>query len=203
MDLCKIAIVASIGLMSPNLLAKKVDIGKSSVEWLGSKAIGSTHNGTVELKSADLKVDGGLITGGTFVVDMSTIANTDLKDRDFNKKLVGHLKSSDFFDTKNYPTATLEIKSARNLGKDRYDVEGTLEIKGVKHAVGFTVKALEKLEDETSKTLQAKVNFNRTKFGIKYGSGSFFDNLGDKVISDNVTLTVKLNIRKGDGFASK
>jgi hypothetical protein len=33
---------------------------------------------------------------------------------------------------------------------------------------------------------------DRTKYDIKYGSGSFFDNLGDKAISDDFELAVAL-----------
>jgi len=49
-----------------------------------------------------------------------------------------------------------------------------------------------------SKTVKGQVNlssaiqFDRTEYGIKYGSGKFFENLGDKTIKDKVSLQVTL-----------
>ncbi|MCD0489217.1 YceI family protein [Pedobacter sp. MC2016-14] len=161
-----------------------VDAAKSSITWIGKKVTGS-HNGTIALKSGTLNVNGKSITGGSFVIDM-----TSIKDADGSEKLEGHLKADDFFGSTKYPTSTFVITKVAGAV-----VTGNLTIKGITKPVSFpatvTVNA-----DGTATALAGKILVDRTKYDIKYGSKSFFDSIGDKAIDDNFEISVKLVAKK-------
>ena len=164
-----------------------VSASKSSVEWLGEKVTGK-HTGTIAIQTGSLEVKNGKLVGGEFVIDMTSIKCTDLSG-ETAKKLEGHLNSNDFFGTESHKTAKLVITKVKSNGSGKYTVTGDLTIKGQTHSVTFDTT----LNEASGKaTAEATIKVDRTKYGIRYGSGSFFDNLGDKAISDEFTLTVKL-----------
>ncbi len=182
----KIVIAAIIIMTSTAMFAKEVVVNakKSSVEWTGSK-IGSDHNGFIQLKSGSFNLKKDKIVGGNFVMDMATITNTDIEDEDYSKKLVGHLKSDDFFGVENFPTAKFMVTGSTEFKDGKATVTGDLTIKGKTETMSFDV-----VRDGKDYTSIIKVD--RSKFDVRYGSDSFFDNLGDKVIDDIFTLDVKL-----------
>ena len=186
-------IVGSIAMLfTATSFAFTVDTSKSKVTWTGAKVVGSKHTGTVNIKEADLKWNKGEPTKGKIVIDMTTITNTDLTDKKWNDKLVGHLKSDDFFSVKKHKTATLNIKKVAKASDNLYMLTGDLKIKGKKQKV--TVKAEVTKSTDKMKHIKATFKFDRTKFGIKYGSGQFFKDLGDKMISDEVDVAVELHL---------
>ena len=65
------------------------DKEKSTIKWLGEK-IGGRHEGYISLKSGELEEKNNEIISGNFVIDMTSITNTDLTDPGYNEKLVGH-----------------------------------------------------------------------------------------------------------------
>ena len=165
-----------------------VNPDKSNVTWTGKKVTGE-HTGNVKLKSGTVQLTDGLLSGGNFVIDMTSITCTDLTNEEYNQKLVGHLKSDDFFNTQKHPEAKLVISSVSSTTKDQYTVKGQLTIKGKTLPVEFPAKII-----TDGKTLSgtAQVEVNRTSYDIKYGSGSFFDNLGDKAIDDTFNLNIHI-----------
>lgn len=165
---------------------KDVNVSESKVTWKGYKVTGS-HEGTIDLKSGHLVMDGNKLTGGEFVVDMTSITNLDMASGEGKEKLEGHLKSDDFFGVENYPTAKLVITSAESMNKNSYSVNGDLTIKGKTNPVTFVVSIY---ENKATATLKV----DRAKYDVRYGSGSFFDNLGDKTIYDEFDLVVDLAI---------
>lgn len=187
------AAVAVLSLFSLTLNAKpaptpyKLDATKSTFKWTGKKVTGS-HWGYVKFSDGTLNLEKGALVGGSFNVDMASIDCQDLQGGGA-QKLVGHLKSDDFFGVDKFNKATLTIKTATAKGNNQYDVVADLTIKGVTNEVTFpaTVTAT-----GTVVTANASFTVNRTKFGIRYGSGSFFDNLGDKAINDNFEVEVNL-----------
>lgn len=173
----------------------KLDTAASSVEWKAFKKLGSSHNGTIKLKSGEVEFKKDVLVGGTFVVDMSTIADLDLAPTpDYQKKLVGHLSSEDFFNVAKFPESILKIKSATKSGKDQYAVKADLTMIGNTQPVEFTATVkMEKGAAEGTTTLK----LDRTKWGLKYGSGNFFKELAaDKIINDEFELTLKLKAAK-------
>ncbi len=164
-----------------------VDNAKSTIEWKGAK-VGGSHEGTIDLKSGKLKFKDNDLVGGTFVIDMTSITNTDLEG-EYKGKLEGHLKSDDFFGVEKYPTAKLEITSVTPQGPGKYKIEANITIKGTTKPIKFNADVL---EADGVLTASADLTIDRSEFNVKYGSGSFFDNLGDKVIYDDFDINVKL-----------
>ncbi|MGJ8735169.1 YceI family protein [Zobellia laminariae] len=162
---------------------KEVKTETSTITWKAYKVTGS-HTGTVNLKSGTLAFDGDKLTGGEFVVDMTTLVATDLEGES-KGKLEGHLKSEDFFSTEKNTEATLVFTSVEAKGKNAYEVTGDLTIKGITKPVTFDVSVY-------GSKATASVKVDRTAYDIKYGSGNFFENLGDKTIYDEFDLVVDL-----------
>ncbi len=199
----KFSMIALVALASSSSFAakkdsaekseKKVDFDPASsvVKWEGKKVTGR-HEGNIKLKSGDLLMNGKDIKGGEFVLDMASISDSDLKDAEYNKKLITHLSSEDFFNVVKYPTAVLKIKNAKSvegLTGPTYEITGDLTIKDKTNEVKFP--AMVKIKDGKT-TATANITIDRTKWEIKYGSGKFFAGLGDKVISDEFKLDVAL-----------
>ena len=182
------AIIVIIALISFSFTTierdkKEIKVENSKVIWKGYKVTGS-HEGTIALQSGILTFEGDKLVGGEFVIDMTTITNTDL-DGDNKGKLEGHLKSDDFFGVTTFPTATLVFKDVKSTGKNSYAVTGDLTIKGIKNPVSFDISVY-------GSKATASVKIDRTKFDVRYGSTSFFDNLKDKAIYDEFDLVTDL-----------
>ena len=163
----------------------KVDIETSTVEWSASKVTGK-HSGTIKIKEGDLTFTDGALSGGTFTMDMTSLKATDIQGK-MAGKLEGHLKSPDFFGVEEFPTSTLVIKNVYSRGTmGEYKVVGDITIKGMTKEVKFNTVLKEGVATAT-------INLDRTDYNVKYGSGSFFSNLGDKTIHDEFVLDVSLS----------
>ncbi len=162
-----------------------VDTKKSSLHWIGKKVTGQ-HDGNIKIKSGEFTVKGNKLAKGTFVIDMPSMTNIDLADNEgMMNQLMGHLKSDDFFGVEKYPEATLEIKKSSSFKDGKAEVTADLTIKDQTHPITFTVT---QDGDKFSTTLV----IDRTLYNVRYGSGKFFENLGDKTIYDEFTLEVSL-----------
>ena len=185
----------SLGMIftTPEAGVEKIDINvaSSSVKWTGAK-VGGSHNGAITLKSGSLAIEEGRLVGGSFVIDMTSISNEDLQG-EYAGKLVGHLKSDDFFGVETYPTASFEITNVVPQGTGKYKVEGDLTIKGITKSIKFPASVEEK---DGAYVATADITVDRSEYNVKYGSGSFFDDLGDKVIYDDFNLSVSLTTSK-------
>lgn len=189
--------IAAVFALSAFTVAEKTDVykvntEKSTVGWYGKKVTGE-HDGNIKLKEASLDIKSNKLTGGKFVMDMTSITNNDITDEEMRGKLVGHLKSDDFFGVEKHPTATFVLKSAEKKKGDEYLVKGDMTIKGITQAIEFP--ATVKIDGNTVKA-EAKIVLDRSKYDVKFGSGSFFDNLGDKMIYDDFELTIKIEASK-------
>ncbi|WP_167270903.1 YceI family protein [Dyadobacter arcticus] len=166
----------------------KVNTAKSELTWLAKKVTGE-HTGKIALKEGSMTLDGTKLTGGKFVADLTSITCTDLTDKSYNEKLIGHLKSEDFFSVEKHPTATFIVTKATAKSAGVYDVTGDLTIKGITKPVTFPVTVT---TSATGAEATGKLIVDRSKFDIKYNSKSFFENLGDKMIHDDFSIDVKL-----------
>jgi polyisoprenoid-binding protein YceI len=166
---------------------QKVDVQKSKVEWTGKKVTGQ-HTGTIDLQQGSLEVNKGKLTGGKIVMDMQSIKNVDLTDQEYNTKLINHLKSDDFFSVTKYPTAQLDITKVDGTGAN-LTVTGNLSIKGKTNPVSFPVTVSNSGKENVYK---GTITVDRSKYDVRYGSKSFFNDLGDKAISDEFTLDFQL-----------
>lgn len=183
---------------STEVLAKS-----SRILWKGFKPLGE-HTGEIKVKHGNLLFVDTLLTGGEIVVDMSSITCTDIEDEANNAKLVGHLKSKDFFDVDSFSTAKLKIKKMIPYGAfdtkqeesigEVYKAVADLTIKEITKEVKFKIR-LYKYSSNGYISASARIEIDRSDFDVKYGSGSFFDELGDKVIYDEFRLDVSLSGR--------
>jgi len=179
-----VLIISLFSFTQIDIQTVKVDIEASVVEWKASKVLGK-HNGTLELKSGNLEFADGELSGGVFLLDMTSIQCTDLEG-EYKDKLEGHLKSADFFGVKEFPTANFLIKNVYSRGTPGdYKIVGDVTIKGVTKEIKFNTL----IADDIAK---ATITLDRTDYDVRYGSGTFFSNLGDKSIHDNFDLDVKI-----------
>ncbi|WP_298236750.1 YceI family protein [uncultured Algibacter sp.] len=162
---------------------KEIKIDASKVVWKGYKVTGS-HEGTINIKSGNLVFEGDKLTGGEFVIDMTSITVTDLEG-DYKGKLEGHLKSDDFFGVANHPTASLVFTNVEASGKNAYSVTGDLTIKSITNPISFSISIY-------GSKAAASLKIDRSKYDVKYGSTSFFDGLKDKAIYDEFDLVSDL-----------
>lgn len=173
-----------------------VDVKKSTIDW-ACKGVGKEHVGTINFSNGSMVVDTKQIKSGFFYVDVRTMKNLDVKDEGFNKQLVDHLKSPDFFNVVKYPDATLKITQATRLdvpdGQQNYQIKADLKIKNITKPVEFPATVLFGKKDITVK---ADLTIDRTKWQINYNSGNYFKDLGDKLIEDNITLKVNVVMNK-------
>ena len=166
---------------------------ESSIEWTGFKPTGK-HNGTINVESGVFTVNNGKIESGSFLIDMNSIVDLDIPaDDENNAKLVGHLKSADFFDVEKFPNAAFEVTGFEEKdGKSL--LSGNLTLKEKKNNVTFPVTVN---SGEDSFTMTSEVfTIDRSKWDVKYGSKSFFDNLGDKFINDDIELKIMVKANK-------
>ncbi len=181
-----------LGMAALNTVTYKADVANSVIVWKGYKVTGE-HTGTVKLKNGELQFTDGKLTGGSFEADMNSITCNDLEGGTA-EKLVGHLKSDDFFGVQKYPTARFVITKAFPTDtKGNYRITGNLTIKETTKEVRFNA-----MVTESGNQIKAtgKLVIDRSEYNVRYGSGSFFDNLGDKTIYDEFDLNVTIVAKK-------
>lgn len=177
---------------APAAASYNVDTENSLLTWKGSKVTGSSHEGTLKLSAGTLKVEGGNLVAGNFTIDMNSLDNTDLKGKDGYEKLLGHLKSDDFFSVATFPTATFEITGATAKTGDAnatHDISGNLTIKGITKNLTFPAKVT---VDPNNLNATASFFFDRALYEVKFGSKSFFEGLGDNAINNEIEIKVDL-----------
>lgn len=166
---------------------QNVDPAASQIVWKGYKVTGE-HAGTISIKEGNLDYKEGVLTGGSLTINMNSIVCTDLTG-EYAQKLEGHLKSADFFGTEKYPTAKLVLTNVVANGVNRYKVTADLTIKETTKPIKFITTITEK---DGKKIATTDIQIDRTEYDVRYGSGSFFDSLGDKTIYDEFDLSVSL-----------
>lgn len=176
-----------------NAVVKQFDLTRSTVAWEGTKVTGA-HDGTIGISSGELYVIDNQLVGGNIVMDMTQIVVLDIENPETNARLRTHLESDDFFSVATFPEATFEM--ARLVkhedaaeGDPNYTIAGNLTIKGITHGVTFPAHVR---MNNGVVTASADFDLDRTRWDVRFGSGRFFQNLGDNMIHDNFNM--KLNI---------
>lgn len=164
-----------------------VNTEASTVKWIGAKMTES-HNGDIKIKSGKLVLDHGRLVGGEFVIDMATINTLDMSEK-YNEKLNSHLRNEDFFNVKKFPTAKLSITDLQLTERTKYEITADLTIKGKTHSITFNADV--KIQGNAY-LATANFKIDRTKWDIKYKSGNFFKDLGDKAILDEIEFDIFL-----------
>lgn len=169
-----------------------VDPAATTLVWQAKKVTGA-HNGTIQVTGGEVVVDGALVKSGNFAIDMGSIVILDLQGGS-NEKLLGHLKSDDFFSVAKFPTTNFVLSSVTPNSGGGYTVKGKLTIKGITQDIEFPADISFSGKTMTAK---AKIKVDRTRFDIKYRSSNFFENLGDKAIFDDFSLELNLVAKAG------
>jgi polyisoprenoid-binding protein YceI len=184
--------IVTTGTASGNMA---VNTSASVIEWKGTKPTGSYHAGTVKLSGGELVVHDGMVTGGKFTLDMTSISATDVTGED-KTNLEDHLKDPDFFNTAKHPTGTFEIATVEPLEGDKFGathtVTGNLTLKGISKPIRIPAKFTYDGSKMVAETPEFAIN--RTEWGVTYKSG-IIGTIKDKMIDDFVKL--KLRIETG------
>ena len=165
----------------------EVNTDASRLIWVGSK-LTSSHQGEINLKSGALEIKDGKLVGGRFLIDMTSIKNTDIEDEESRNKLEKHLKDKDFFGVEKHPESQLKITKVVSVNKEDYKIIADLTIKEITHSITFSANIR---IDNDAFLATSIIKFDRTKWDIKYKSSSFFD-VGDKMILDEIELKLFL-----------
>ena len=180
------SILLLIIFLSSNVFAQELilDNTNSSIKWTGKEITTKTHYGSLKFKEGKINMKDDKIISGTFIVDMKSINCQDLSGSSKNY-LESHLKSEDFFGVDIYPEASLTIKSSKRSNNGNYLADGDITIKGITQPISFNIS----IQNNQGK---AELSFDRTKHNVTYRSGNFFQNLGDKLIYDDIEIEAQL-----------
>jgi polyisoprenoid-binding protein YceI len=186
--------LAAVAFKPAANISYQLNADKSTFNWLAKKVTGE-HAGTVKFTSGTIEVSGSNLVGGSFDVDMTSITCTDLPAGEYNDKLIGHLKSPDFFAVDNFKSANLKIKSSSaikgaKVGANNFNVVADLTIKGIIKEVKFPAFVVIKKSGEV--VANASFDIDRTAYDIKYGSKNFFEGIGDKAIDDKFNVKIRV-----------
>uniref|UniRef100_UPI0032174BEC YceI family protein n=1 Tax=uncultured Draconibacterium sp. TaxID=1573823 RepID=UPI0032174BEC len=169
-----------------------VDTKNSKVYWTGKKVTGE-HSGYLTVGNGTVMVENNKVKSADLNLDLTSIECTDLSG-EWKDKLVGHLKSDDFFSVDKHPNATFKIKSIDGTGSNK-TVVGDLTIKGITNEISFPAEVT---VDGNKVTATGNATIDRTKWNMKFRSGKFFDSLGDKMIHDEFDIKFELIAVAGD-----
>tara|TARA_B100000470_G_scaffold212948_1_gene193050 strand:- start:787 stop:1365 length:579 start_codon:yes stop_codon:yes gene_type:complete len=162
---------------------------KSTLKWTGKQITTKTHFGSLKFKSGNITFENGIISSGKFLVDMTSLLVEDLQGN-YKQKLEGHLKSDDFFSVEKFNESSLTILSS-SKNDSGLDVNGNLTIKGITLPIKFKLEDLEMDQEEVR--WKGVLTFDRSKYNVRFRSGSFFQNLGDKLILDEIRIETLLD----------
>lgn len=173
------------------------DAEASVITWKGFKPAKS-HNGTIKVSEGYVAFEGGNLSGGNFVIDMSSIANLDVESEEFKAKLEGHLKSADFFEVEKHPYSVFAITSVATAADGKATIKGNLTVKGIKKNIEFPATVT--VNGNEVSFVSEPFTIDRTEWDIKYNSGKFFDDLKDKLINDEIEISFDVKAKKGQAI---
>ena len=166
-----------------------MDNDNSSIKWTGRELSTKSHYGSLQMKNGSLTVNTDGTVNGIIKIDMTTIDCEDLQGRS-KASLERHLRSDDFFSVESHPIATLTFKSEGGIGAgNKLAFNGDLEIKGISHPISFESE-VKNVDPKVSALVN--MTFDRSKYNVRFRSGTFFQNLGDKLIYDDIEISVDI-----------
>lgn len=166
-----------------------MDNDNSSIKWTGRELSTKSHYGSLQMKNGSLTVNTDGTVNGIIKIDMTTIDCEDLQGRS-KASLERHLRSDDFFSVESHPIATLTFKSEGGIeAGNKLAFNGDLEIKGISHPISFESE-LKSVDPKVSALVD--MTFDRSKYNVRFRSGTFFQNLGDKLIYDDIEISVDI-----------
>ena len=171
----------------------QIDTEQSMVEWFGRNP-NTKHFGTVRISNGQIQIANGNMTGSV-EIDMNSIENINLAGDELQPVLVSHLKSEDFFLVKAFPKAKFTINGGNlledaHLSSPNYEVEGTLDLRGVRADHSFTATIAP--AEDNGLVAETHFDIDRTRWNVIYGSTRFFENLGMHLVFDLISFQMKI-----------
>lgn len=150
--------------------AYKIDLSHSSIIYnVGHMGLSNVYgrfndfSGTINVADADAKN-----------VTVQLAIKTDSIDTG-NQRRDGHLKSPDFFNTKQFPEITFKSTKVTKSGEKTYDVTGDMTMMGQTKPVSFTFNLIGTAKDPRSGKAkaggEAQFTIKRSEFGMKSSQG--------------------------------
>lgn len=173
--------------------AYNVEYEKSTLRWEGAKP-GGKHFGTVEVINGAVRTTGNAISGGSFEIDMASIRNDDIGNKEMREKLVGHLKSKDFFYVERYPKAVFTITGVETGKGSLHNITGDLTIRGNTNEISFPAEIT--MDDEMIHARTGEIVLDRTKWEVNHMSRSVFAELKDRFINDEMIIRLDLHFSR-------
>jgi polyisoprenoid-binding protein YceI len=181
-----------VGSVAGQEIALTADQGE--INWQGSKLVGKTHYGYIKVSGGVLMVDNNQVVGGKIVADMASVYAVDMEGNDYKQKLEDHLRSADFFEVENYPTAVFELTSIEPMASGDWNsrVTGNLTIKDVTKSISFLANV--EVNGTTVSAKSEQFVINRAGWNVKYGSPTWnLDMLKDNIINDEIALQINVS----------
>eukprot|EP00388_Colpodella_angusta_P020163 GDKJ01050284.1.p2 GENE.GDKJ01050284.1~~GDKJ01050284.1.p2 ORF type:complete len:175 (-),score=28.29 GDKJ01050284.1:116-640(-) len=166
----------------------KIQKSSSTVNWTGKKVLG-LHTGSINIADSFIEITDSVIKSGEIQIDMTSIVITDIEDKKNHDDFLAHLKNDDFFAVDKFKIAKLVISGSEKTENNKLKVDGMLTIKDISHPVSF-IASVEIFTDFLHSL--GEIVIDRTLYNIRYGSGKFFQKLGDNLIYDDFVLQFKL-----------
>lgn len=146
---------------------------KSSLTFIATQN-NAPVNGKFKVFSGDINFDPNQLntSNATVYVDMNSVEST-------YEQMVQYLKTSEWFDVKDFPEATFKTTSFTKTGNDTYQVNGIMTIRGKSKPVTFSVK-LGKYSATTAEATGV-ATIKRSDFDIGQGEWASTDQIKDEV----------------------
>ncbi|MGL5888884.1 MAG: YceI family protein [Bacteroidia bacterium] len=180
------ALIETEALLAPaagDTGAVTFDPNRSNASWTGYGEVGDySLTGTLPVKTGWISFANNIPKAGELILNMKGISHPD-------QNLVNHLNDKDFFNTEKYPEARFILTKAAAMNADSFAISGELTLCGTTQPILFAARIL-----RYGKTTQllANITLDRTRWGIRYNSNSFFGNLGDNAIKNEINVQFAL-----------
>lgn len=182
----------------------KINPTTSQVLWVGSKP-GGQHTGTIGVAEGFVGINGKDLVSGQFTLDMNSITVTDLKAGEGKEDLEGHLKGTiegredHFFNVAKYPTANFKITNVgpATAGDQSANATITGDLTLLSTTKSISIPAFVGVIGDKFTAVTPNFKIDRTEWGINFQSKTVFDDLKDKFIDDEISLTIQLEANKG------
>lgn len=176
--------LAMLLLASSGASAQGVLIDRSEIRFV-SKQMGVAVEGRFRKwkASVDWKPQDPAHSRADFEIDLASI---DLASEESESEV----RKPAWFDTRRYPVATFRSSATRDLGGERYEIAGTLAMKGRSRDVVIPVQ----MRKDASGNAVAEGQFTLQRLAFDIGDGPWAD---PAVVADDVVVRVRIVLPRG------
>jgi polyisoprenoid-binding protein YceI len=173
-----------------------LDLNRSTAFWKG-RIFGGMHGneGTIKFSAGEIALNSkGEPYHASFVIDMESIKNTNLKEPNQQLNIEMDLKSDKFFDSKRYPKGYFKSTQIRKNGAGEYSVQGDLTIKGISKPIVIKVKLTNNMDGLKA---SSDFTFYRSRWGVNLSTPNvLYTNIGEGLIAEEVPMSFQMVFAK-------